>query len=491
MNSKKKATTGLKNNSTINIFEMLNKNDNILKDHLLNYYDQSKDLLNKDMSDAVRKLREDAYTYLKNNNLPSKRDEKWRSTNLEHLYAQTPSLDYKPSVYDKSQEEIFVCEVHGFEAQRYSMLNGWYYGPESEKLKIFDNGLIVGSIIEAQKQYPELFNKYFNSVAKTNTHGLTATNAALFKDGFFVYVPDNVVVEDTIQLIKMINKEENMFINSRNLIILGENSELSFLHCDDSINHSPNLLNTVTEFIISENAHLRLNKLQNLNDSTSLINSTFIKQHKNSTSKVNVITYNGGLIRNEIYVDLIGEAADADLNGIYLMDKNQHIDNQVFVNHAVPNCTSSELFKGVLDDKATGVFNGYIFVERDAQNTAAFQQNNNILMSSDAKIDTQPFLEIYADDVKCSHGATVGQLDNEALFYMKQRGISNDDARLLLMFAFTAEVTSKINIEALRLSIEDMIKKRLRGELSICEKCVLHCSVPEYPMEFDIDMSKV
>jgi len=470
---------------------MLNKTENILQEHLLEYYKDNKNLLNDSMLESVGNLRDEAFEYLKNNNLPSKKDEKWRSTNLEHLYSQTPSLDYKPTDYKKSLEEIFICEVHGFEAKRFSMLNGWYYSPEKEKLKVFDNGLIVGSIIEAQKQYPDLFNEYFNSVANIKTHGLTASNAALFKDGLFVYVPDNVVVEDTVQLIKMINKEENMFINSRNLIILGKNSELSFLHCDDSINHSPSLLNTVTEFVVSENAHLRLNKLQNLNDSTTLVNSTFIKQHKNSSAKVNVITYNGGLIRNELYVDLVGAGADADLNGVYLMDKKQHIDNQVYVNHAVPNCTSSELFKGVLDNEASGVFNGYIFVERDAQHTMAFQQNNNILMSSDAKIDTQPFLEIYADDVKCSHGATVGQLDTEALFYMKQRGISHDDALLLLMFAFTAEVTSKINIEALRLSIEDMIKKRLRGELSICEKCVLHCSVPEYPMEFDIDMSKI
>lgn len=470
---------------------MLNNTENILKEHLLEYYKVNKDVLNESMLDNVSNLRDEAFEYLKNNNLPDKKDEKWRSTNLEHLYTQTPSLDYKSTDYKKSLEEIFVCEVHGFEAKRFSMLNGWYYSAENEKLKVFDNGLIVGSIIEAQKHYPDLFNEHFNTVANSKTHCLTAANAVLFKDGLFVYVPDNVVVEDTIQLIKMINKEENMFINSRNLIILGKNSELSFLHCDDSINHSPSLLNTVTEFVVSENAHLRLNKLQNLNDSTSLINSTFIKQHKNSSTKVNVITYNGGLIRNELFVDLVGEGAHADLNGIYLMDKKQHIDNQVYVNHAVPNCTSSELFKGVLDNESSAVFNGYIFVKRDAQNTVAFQQNNNILLSSNAKIDTQPFLEIYADDVKCSHGATVGQLDTEALFYMKQRGISHDDALLLLMFAFTAEVTSKINIEALRLSIEDMIKKRLRGELSICEKCVLHCSVPEYPVEFDIDMSKI
>jgi len=470
---------------------MLNKTKNMLLDRLLNYHEENADLFREGQHNSVALIRQEALSTLRKIGLPNNKDEKWRSTNLTTIYEQDFAFNKTAVDYSKSLDEIFVCEVHGFDTQTVSMLNGWYYSPNNVKLNIHENGLIVGSILEAQKQFPELFNKHFNTVVKKDTHGLIAANTALFHDGLFIYVPDGVIVKKAIQLIKMINRDDNLMVNSRNLIILGKNSQLSFLHCDDSINHSSSFNNTVTEVIISENAHFNLYKLQNLNDSTSLVNSTFIKQERNSSSKVNVITYNGGLIRNELYVDLVGEGADADLNGVYLMDKKQHIDNQVFVNHAVPNCTSSELFKGVLDDESSGVFSGYIYVARDAQNTQAFQQNNNILFSSKAKIDTQPFLEIYADDVKCSHGATVGQLDNEALFYMKQRGISNEDARLLLMFAFTAEVTAKIGIESLRQTIEDMIKKRLRGELSICDKCVLHCSVPDIPMEFDIDMSKI
>ncbi len=468
---------------------MLNKTENLLQGHLLKHIEENGSLLNKGWQNSS--LREEAFSTFKKIGLPTSKNEKWRGTNLSKLYSKEIVFEKSAGEYNKNLDEIFVCEVQGFDTQTVSMLNGWFYSSENEKLVIHENGLIVGSIFAAQQQFPELFDKHFNTVAKTDTHGLIAANAALFTDGLFIYVPDGVIVEKAIQLIKMINRDDNLMVNSRNLIVLGKNSQLSFLHCDDSINQSPSFINTVTEVVISENAHFCLHKLQNVNDASSLINSTFIKQEKNSTSKVNVITYNGGLIRNELYVDLVGEGADADLNGVYLMDKKQHIDNQVYVKHAVPNCTSSELFKGVLDEEASGVFNGYIFVERDAQNTVAFQQNNNILLSSNAKIDTQPFLEIYADDVKCSHGATVGQLDTEALFYMKQRGIGHDDALLLLMFAFTAEVTSKIGIESLRQSIEDMIKKRLRGELSICDKCVLHCSIPDHPIEFDIDLSKI
>ena len=280
-------------------------------------------------------------------------------------------------------------------------------------------------------------------------------------------------------------------INTRNLIIVGKNSSLSFLHCDDSINQHSGFLVTNTEVVLGENASLDLYKLQNLNNNTTLVNSTFVQQEKSSTLNVNVLTFNGGIIRNEFTVDLIGEGADANISGMYLMDDNQHVDNQVKVIHSAPNCTSSELFKGVLDDKASGVFNGYIYVARDAQKTIAFQKNANILMTSTASIDTMPFLEIYADDVKCSHGATVGQLDKDALFYLMQRGISENDAKLLLMYAFITEVTNKISIAALKDSIDDMVKKRLRGDLSICEKCVLHCSRPDIPVEFEIDMSKI
>ena len=203
------------------------------------------------------------------------------------------------------------------------------------------------------------------------------------------------------------------------------------------------------------------------------------------------ISLNGGLIRNEIRVKLNGEGADAKVFGLYLMDKEQHVDNQVFVHHAKPNCTSNELFKGILDDHASGVFNGHVLVDQDAQKTNAFQTNRNVLLTDKAKVNTKPFLEIYADDVKCSHGATVGQLDDEALFYIKSRGISGYNAKLLLMYAFAAEVIQKINLIPLHDRIDDLVKKRLRGELAICDQCVLHCNSQENVYEFAIDMSKI
>ncbi len=423
--------------------------------------------------------------------LPTTKLEKWRTTNLSDLYKKEFTIGDNKPVFNKEINEIFHCNVHGFNTNVFALLNGWYYSPEEEQIQELDNGIIVGSINAAQKKYPELIDKYFNSLAKTDGNGLNAANAALFTDGFFIHVPDNVVSEKAIQLIKMVNRENNTMINTRNLIVLGKNSKLSFLHCDDSINQQPGFLTTNTEIFLHENASLDLYKLQNLNNNTTLVNSSCVQQKSGSDLKINVLTFNGGVIRNEFIVDLIGENANADISGMYLMDDNQHVDNQIKVIHSAPNCTSSELFKGVLDDNASGVFNGYIYVARDAQKTLAFQRNANILMKSTASIDTMPFLEIYADDVKCSHGATVGQLDNDALFYLMQRGISESNAKLLLMYAFVTEVTNKITIQPLQDSIDDMVKKRLRGDLSICEKCVLHCSTPDIPVEFEIDMSKI
>jgi Fe-S cluster assembly protein SufD len=285
---------------------------------------------------------------------------------------------------------------------------------------------------------------------------------------------------------------QNLFLNTRNLVILGENSHLRLVQCDDSINHDVTFINSVTEVKIGKNSSLDHYKLQNKDDHTTLINSMYFYQDEGSSLSTNAISLNGGLIRNLSHVTLSGRHCSADVYGLYLMDRYQHIDNQVYINHSAPECISRELFKGVLDDHASGVFNGHIKVHPDAQQTNAFQTNRNILLSDKASIDTKPFLEIYADDVKCSHGATIGQLDAEALFYIRSRGISESNAKILLMYAFAAEVINKISIPELRQRMDDMVKKRLRGELSQCEQCVLNCSSHEHQkVEFNIDITKI
>ncbi len=420
---------------------------------------------------------------------PHKKLEKWRNTDLKISL----SFDYSLATADFRMQdvldEVFECDVQELDTYVMNLYKGRFFYKDNP-LHILDGGVIVGSLKAAFDQYPELVKKYFGKYATTENNAFNALNTALFLDGLFVYVPKNVILEKPLQLINAVGTTEDVFVQNRNLIILEENSQLTLIQCDDSYNYKRSLTNSVTEIVIGANASLDHYRLQNINNNSTLISSIAIEQDRDSRLNTNSIILNGGLIRNETYTKLIGEGAQADIYGVYLADKNQLIDNQVYVDHTVPHCTSNELFKGILDDYARAVFKGHILVRKDAQKTLAFQNNANIILTDKAMINTKPFLEIYADDVKCSHGATVGQLDESALFYIRQRGISEDNARLLLMYAFAADVTQKIKIESLRDRIEDMVKRRLRGELSICDQCVLQCSTPE-KYNFEIDMTKI
>ena len=273
-----------------------------------------------------------------------------------------------------------------------------------------------------------------------------------------------------------------------NQLILAANQSRELIEYDDDAHLSDEP--KVSEIVLNENSSLELYVLQNVSNEASIKREFKIRQLADSRLKIVVITFNGGDICNSYHIDLDGEGADTQVYGLYLIDKAQHVENHLKVNHNVPHCTSNEKFKGVLDDEASGIFNGHVYVAPNAQKTDAHQNNSNIILTPKAKINSQPFLEIYADDVKCSHGTSTGQLDQEAMFYMRQRGISKANARILLMYAFAAEVSNHIGNEMLHEHIDDMIKRRLRGELSSCETCVLRCSHPkEY--NFDIDYSKI
>ena len=233
------------------------------------------------------------------------------------------------------------------------------------------------------------------------------------------------------------------------------------------------------DIVVKENASLEMYRIQNLDDTTNLKTHIHIHQERDSRVHFVVISFNAGDLRNNITVDVDGEGCETLVYGLYLVDKKQHVENYLKINHNVAHCMSDTRFKGIVDDEASAVFNGHVYVAPGAQKTDAQQNNANIILTSTAKIDTKPFLEIYADDVKCSHGTSTGQLDQEAMFYMRQRGISKANARMLLMYAFAAEISSHIKIDSLRDTIEDMIKRRLRGELSSCDRCVLHCKNPK------------
>ena len=262
--------------------------------------------------------------------------------------------------------------------------------------------------------------------------GLVALNSAFSLDGIFVYVPKNVVVKKPIQIINISLSENDLLIQHRNLFVLEENSEAQVIVCDHSLSPKRFLTNQVLEVYNGANSRFDFTRLQNEHLGTAQITHTYLQQERNSYVSYKNITLHGGVIRNNLNVRLNDEGCENNSLGLYFLDQGQHIDNYTLIDHAKPNSISNQLYKGILDDYSTGAFNGKILVRPDAQKTLAYQANNNILLTDDAKMNSKPQLEIYADDVKCSHGATVGQLDENALFYLRSRGINYNEARLML-----------------------------------------------------------
>ena len=460
------------------------------KETLLSLYEEKKNFISQDDSSYTSEIRTKGFEKFQELSLPDRKNELWKHTDLSEVLKNDFTKYLDPSETGQDLDFMFSCEIHNFQTDQVSFLNGWHV-TRGSRISTLPDGVIICSLKEALGKYPGLIENHYGRYADAGLDLFLAMNTAFTQDGLFIFIPDSVVLEKPVQMISIINHHENLLIQNRNLVILGKNSKMTLVMCDDSTNHQASFNNSVTEVFMDEGAHFEHYKLQNLNNSSTLLNSTWFHQEAGSRLDTYAITLNGGLIRNYQNVKLNGSGADANINGLYLSDKKQHVDNRVFVRHVVPDCTSNELFKGILDDEASAVFNGHVLVQRDAQRTNAYQQNRNILLTDKATVNTRPFLEIYADDVKCSHGATVGQLDNEELFYLRSRGICMASARLLLMYAFAAEVIGKMSLEALKDRIDEMIKQRLRGELHVCETCVLHCSNQEKEIRFDIDMSKI
>jgi Fe-S cluster assembly protein SufD len=426
-------------------------------------------------SSYINSFREEAFLKYAKLGIPTKKNEAYRYTNLNTFFNHGYKSIFMPVPSDFVRAEEFRCDVQDLDAHGLVLLNG-FYPTLNDKLKQLPNGVWVGSLNEASVKFEDLIKKHYGKYAKSDSDGLIHLNTAMASDGVFIYVPKNVVLKKPVQIIDLVHSEEDMFNQHRNLVIVEKGAEITLIVCDHTLTPQKFLTNAVTEIYVGENSHFDIIRVQNEHNNACKITHTFIHQERNSYAASNNITLHGGLVRNSTYHYLAGEGSQSYSYGLYLADKFQHIDNFVNVEHAAPNCTSNQLFKGVLDDMATGAFNGRIFVGKDAQGTVAYQKNNNILLTDDAKMDTKPQLEIYADDVKCSHGATVGQLDENALFYLQSRGINKHEARLMLMFGFAHEVIQNINIEALRDRMDNLVMQRLKGELSRCASCMVKCS---------------
>jgi len=425
-------------------------------------------------SPYINSFREEAFAKFVELGVPTRKNESYKYTNLDLFFKHNYKTYFIPDDSDFQKAEDFRCDVTDLDAHGVVLLNG-FYPTVNGKLRQLPGGITIGSLNEAAKQFPDLIEKHYGKYAGSDTDGLVHLNTAMAYDGVFIYVPNRTVLKKPVQVVNLVDSKEDTFSQHRNLIIVGENAEFTLIICDHTLSPNKFLTNAVTEVHVGKNSHFDIIRVQNEHNNASKITHTFIHQEKSSFTSSNNITLHGGLVRNSTYHYLGGEGAECNSYGLYLSDKWQHIDNYVNIEHAFPNCTSNQLFKGVLDEMSTGAFNGRIFVAPDAQGTLAYQKNNNILLTDDAKMDTKPQLEIYADDVKCSHGATVGQLDDNALFYMQSRGIDKREARLMLMFGFAHEVIQNIKVEALRERMDNLVMQRLKGELSRCASCMVKC----------------
>lgn len=444
-----------------------------IKQDLIGLYRDNTEVLAACSGDILNHPREKALLDFDRLGIPTTKNESYRYTPLDKYFDGFFDVELRANPFQVDLHEIFKCDVPELETMVVLVLNGFYYGVSREGS--LPGGVIVCGLNEAATRYPEKLLPHYSRYADTAADGIVALNTLFSQDGVFVYIPDGVTVEQPIQIINISHAFRNLRLTRRNLIVAGAGSHADVVVCDHTLCSHAFLTNSLTEVVVGPGASLNYNRLQNENSASTHISNLFIHQEANSRFTGNTVSLHGGLIRNNFQATLNGPSCESNLFGLFLCDDNQHVANYVLMDHAAPHCHSNQLFKGILDDNATGAFNGKILVRKDAQKTEAYQKNNNILLSSSARMNTKPHLEIYADDVKCSHGATVGQLDTEAMFYLRSRGIGQKEARHLLMYAFANDIVGNISVPVLKDRIIALVDKRLRGELARCANCDIHC----------------
>ncbi|HOZ30858.1 MAG TPA: Fe-S cluster assembly protein SufD [Bacteroidales bacterium] len=444
-------------------------------DKYIGIFDESFSEIEKQNPKFLSEIKRSAFEKFKKIGIPDHNDENYKYAGISEVCSRDYefSLDSRSALVDLN--EYFQCEIKDLDTHIVLLSNGEYY-QNNKSIENLCKGVIICGLKEAVSKYPKLIETYYNRNAQDSNEGFTALNTMFANDGLFIYIPENTKLDKTIQLVNLIHGFGNKNIFKRNLIVVGKNSELSLVICDHTLNNSNNFVVDVTESVVGENAKYTYHNLQKEPDKTGVVNSHYVRLDKYSKFDSYILSFHGGIIRNNLFVELAGEYSEANLYGLNLTDREQRIDNYTLIEHLVPNCSSNELYKGILDEQAKGSFMGRIIVKPNAQKTLAYQTNRNICLTPEAKMRTKPQLEIYADDVKCSHGATVGQLDDTALFYLRQRGIDSKEAKLMLMFAFANDILRKINIFPLRERVAELIDSRLRGEFSACEHCLMNCN---------------
>ena len=438
----------------------------------IDLYNQCKGMINKHAPQVLNDLRDKAFDDFCRQGFPSKKVERYKYTDIQKIFEPNYGLNLNRLEIPVNPYDVFKCDVPNLSTSLYFVVNDSFYDKMLPKCSLAE-GVIVGSLSKIAAEHPELVAKYYGKIADTGEDAVTALNTMLSQDGLMVYVPKNVKVEKAIQVINILRSDVDLMVNRRVLIVMEQGSEAKFLFCDHAADDRNFLATQVIEAFVGENAKLDLYCLEETHYKNTRVSNVYIEQQANSVVNHNVITLHNGVTRNRLDLVFKGEGAECFANGCVIGDKSQHIDNNTLIDHQVGHCTSHQLYKYVLGDEAVGAFAGRILVRKDAQKTSSNEINQNLCTTKKARMFTQPMLEIYADDVKCSHGSTVGQLNDAAMFYMRQRGISEKEAKLLLEFAFVNEVVDQIQLEPLKERLRYLVEKRFRGELNKCEGCKL------------------
>lgn len=394
----------------------------------IDLYNETQGMIKQHSCDVLNKVRDKAFEDFKRQGFPTKKMERYKYTDISKLFAPDYGLNLQRLKMPINPYEEFKCDVPDLNTSLYFVVNDQFYTDQLPKPQLND-GIVVDSFLNALKTHSEIITKHYAKLADTAKDALTAFNTMLAQDGLFVYVPKDVKADRTIQVINILRSDVNLMLNRRILIVLEDGAELSMLFCDDSADDRKFLATQVIEAYVGNNAKLELNCLEETHLKNVRISNVYIDQQKNSRVSHNIITLHNGVTRNKLDLTFSGEGSECFLNGCVVADKHQHVDNNTVINHSVGNCTSNQLYKYVLDDHAVGAFAGLVYVAKDAQKTLSHEVNQNLCASSTAHMYTQPMLEIYADDVQCNHGSTVGQLNDAALFYMQQRGIDKREAK--------------------------------------------------------------
>jgi len=432
----------------------------------IDLYQQARTMICDHSSEVMNGQRDDAFQRFQSSGFPTRQVERYKYTDIAKLFEPDYGLNLSRLDIPVNPYDVFRCDVPNLSTSLYFVVNDAFYTAIQSKGHI-PEGVVMGSLKDLAT------SAYYNQLAGKDDDGVTNLNTMLAQDGLYVYVPKGVVVDRAIQVINILRSDVDLMVNRRVLIIVEEGAEAKFLFCDHAADDRHFLATQVIEVFVGQNARLDLYCLEETHHKNVRVSNVYIQQQQNSRVNHNVITLHNGVTRNKLNLDLVGEGAECSCNGCVIADKQQHVDNNTLITHHTPYCTSNELYKYVLDDEAVGAFAGRVLVKKGAQKTSSQMTNQNLTATKLARMYTQPMLEIYADDVKCAHGSTVGQLNDAALFYMRQRGISLKEARLLLQNAFINEVIDRMELEPLRDRLHYLVEKRFRGELSKCEGCKL------------------